>query len=41
MDDGGKLDYSKNEGKGIVLNTQQFSVENVNQMSLELNEKFK
>lgn len=41
MDDGSKLDYSKNEGKGIVLNTQQFSVENVNQMSLELNEKFK
>jgi len=25
MDDGGKLDYTTNEGKGIVLNTQCFS----------------
>jgi len=26
MDDGGKLDYSKNEGKGLVFNTQNFSL---------------
>ena len=29
MDDGGKLDYSSNEGKGIVYNTQGFKKEEV------------
>ncbi|PVU98265.1 hypothetical protein BB561_000039, partial [Smittium simulii] len=40
MDDGGKLDYSKNQGKGIVLNTQSFTEEEVLQMTIELNNKF-
>ena len=40
MDDGGKLDYSLNGGKGIVFNTHQFDIKDVNQMSLELNKKF-
>lgn len=40
MDDGGKLDYSKNSGKGIVFNTQQFSVLEVTLISEELNQKF-
>lgn len=40
MDDGGKLDYTKNEGKGIVFNTQSFTQEEVNNMCKELKEKF-
>jgi hypothetical protein len=40
MDDGGKLDYSSNEGKGIVFNTHSFSEEEVQQMCMELQEKF-
>lgn len=40
LDDGGKLDYGSNEGKGIVFNTQGFSFEECEQMSLELKEKF-
>ena len=40
MDDGGKLDYTKNEGKGIVFNTQSFTEEEVNNMCIELKEKF-
>lgn len=40
MDDGGKLDYSSNEGKGIVFNTHSFTEEEVLQMCIELKEKF-
>jgi len=40
MDDGGKLDYTSNEGKGIVLNTQCFSEIEVNNMASELKTKF-
>jgi hypothetical protein len=40
MDDGGKLDYTKNKGKGIVFNTHSFSEEEVKQMCIELKEKF-
>jgi hypothetical protein len=40
MDDGGKLDYSSNDGKGIVLNTQCFSESEVNIMASELQSKF-
>ncbi len=29
MDDGGKLDYSPNQGKGVVLHTQGFNQEEV------------
>src|SRR5262249_16090238 len=40
MDDGEKLDYSKNKGKGIVFNTHSFSEKEVLQMCIELQEKF-
>lgn len=40
MDDGGKLDYTSNEGKGIVLNTQCFDEAEVKDMALELQTKF-
>jgi hypothetical protein len=40
MDDGGKLDYSRNEGKGLVFNTQSFTEEEVQQMCIELQSKF-
>jgi len=32
MDDGGKLDYTKNEGKGIVFHTQNFEQEEVQKL---------
>jgi len=41
MDDGGKLDYTLNKGKGIVFNTHSFMEEEVKQMCIELQEKFK
>ena len=41
MDDGGKLDYSSNQGKGIVYNTQGFKTEEVERMCKELRDKFK
>jgi hypothetical protein len=40
MDDGGKLDYTSNEGKGIVLNTQGFKEVEVKIACEELKEKF-
>jgi hypothetical protein len=40
MDDGGKLDYTENNGKGIVLNTQGFKREEVEIACQELKEKF-
>lgn len=40
MDDGGKADYTSNQGKGIVLNTQGFDKESVKMMCDELNNKF-
>jgi len=40
MDDGGKLDYTKNEGKGIVFNTQGFELEEVEILCDILNKKF-
>lgn len=41
MDDGGKLDYNKNsKNKGIVLNTQSFTISDVGIMCQELIEKF-
>lgn len=39
MDDGGKLDYTKNNGKGIVLNTQGFNEAEVKIACDELKEK--
>ena len=39
-DDGGKLDYSSNEGKGVVYNTQGFKMEEVEVMCKELRDKF-
>lgn len=41
-DDGGKLDYSPNKGKGISFNTQGFTEAEVQRTSLcvELREKF-
>jgi hypothetical protein len=39
MDDGGKLDYTENEGKGIVLNTQGFEEKEVRVACEELKEK--
>ena len=42
MDDGGKLDYNLNtKNKSIVLNTQSFTEGEVDNMCLELSEKFK
>lgn len=40
MDDGGKLDYTPNEGKGIVFNTQNFEFEEVQTLCDILNKKF-
>jgi len=40
MDDGGKLDYSSNKGKGIVFNTHSFNEAEVRQMCIELEAKF-
>lgn len=41
MDDGGKLDYNKNsKNKGLVLNTQSFTKNEVKMMSRELSTKF-
>jgi hypothetical protein len=40
MDDGGKLDYSSNKGKGIVFYTHSFSKEETQEMCIELKEKF-
>jgi len=41
MDDGGKLDYTTNEGKGIVFNTQNFEQQEVQQLCDILNKRFK
>jgi LAGLIDADG DNA endonuclease family len=40
MDDGGKLDYTSNEGKAVVLNTQGFLLEQVKILQNMLIEKF-
>jgi hypothetical protein len=40
MDDGGKLDYTENQGKGLVLNTQCFSHHEVQDLCTLLAEKF-
>lgn len=40
MDDGGKLDYTANEGKGIVFNTQGFEREEVQTLCDILKKKF-
>jgi hypothetical protein len=40
MDDGGKLDYSKNQGKGVVFNTQGFSQQEVMDLCEGLKRKF-
>lgn len=40
MDDGGKMDYSKNNGKGLVLNTHNFAKKEVEYMILELKKKW-
>jgi hypothetical protein len=41
MDDGGKLDYNKNSNNiSIVLNTQNFRLEEVNIMANEISTKF-
>jgi len=40
QDDGEKLDYSSNKGKGIVLNTHSFTEAEVRQMCTELEAKF-
>ena len=41
MDDGGKLDYTDNAGKGIIFNTQGFEQLEVEKACEELKEKFK
>jgi hypothetical protein len=42
MDDGGKLDYNKNsKNLSVVLNTHSFSKEEVENMAIELSNKFK
>lgn len=41
MDDGGKMDYGKNEGKGIVYNTHGFSHDEVKALCSGLAKKFK
>jgi len=41
MDDGGKLDYTENNGKGIVFNTQGFNEAEVKIACDELKEKYK
>lgn len=40
IDDGGKLDYSANQGKGIVLNTQCFTKSEVESLAAGLQNKF-
>lgn len=40
MDDGGKMDYGPNQGKGLVFNTQGFSLEEVSSLCEGLNSKF-
>jgi len=40
MDDGGKLDYGPNEGKGFVLNTQGFVEQDVHYLAEGLEQKF-
>ena len=40
MDDGGKLDYTSNQGKAIVLNTQSFSLDEVTFLNKMLIDKF-
>lgn len=40
MDDGGKLDYTSNQGKGIVLNTQNFNYSEVSLLKNLLTEKY-
>lgn len=40
MDDGGKLDYTSNEGKGIVFHTQGFQLEEVQHLCKILHERF-
>lgn len=40
MDDGGKLDYTKNQGKGIILHTQGFTKKEVTLLAEELAIKF-
>lgn len=40
MDDGGKLDYTINKGKGIVFNTQNFKFEEVQKLCDILNTQF-
>jgi len=40
MDDGGKLDYTPNLGKGIQFNTHSFTELEVQQMCIELHDKF-
>lgn len=40
MDDGGKGDFTSNEGKQIHMHTQGFAEEGVKQMCEELNQKF-
>lgn len=40
MDDGGRLDYNANGGKGIIFNTQGFTFTEVEKLSKLLNHKF-
>jgi hypothetical protein len=40
MDDGGKMDYGPNQGKGMILHTQAFSKEEVDSLCEGLQEKF-
>ena len=40
MDDGGKLDYTSNKGKAIVLNTHNFTFDEVHFLNQMLIEKF-
>ena len=40
MDDGGKGDFTPNEGKQVHFHTQGFTEESVRQMCKELNQKF-
>jgi LAGLIDADG DNA endonuclease family len=40
MDDGGKMDYGPNQGKGIVFNTQCFTLDEVQNLCEILKENF-
>jgi hypothetical protein len=40
MDDGGKMDYGPNEGKGMILHTQAFSKEEIDSLCEGLREKW-